>query len=212
MIHLQNVQFSYGNTPMSFELQLPAGSKTAIIGASGCGKSTLLNLIAGFIYPSTGQIYLNNYLHTHTPPHQRPVSMLFQDNNLFTHLSVLDNMALGLQPNLKLDNTETELLHTVAEQVGLSAYLSRRPEQLSGGQKQRISLARCLLREQPILLLDEPFSALDTDLRQEMLALLANITEKKSLTLLLVTHQPDEVSEFVDQTLNIDGNYLHFKK
>lgn len=211
MIHLNNVQFSYNNTAaLAFDLHLESGSKTALIGASGSGKSTLLNLIAGFIYPNQGSIVLNDTEHTHSSPHQRPVSMLFQENNLFTHLSVWQNIGLGILPNLKLSTEQKQQLHNIADKMGLASQLHKFPEQLSGGQRQRVALARCLLRNQPILLLDEPFSALDQDLRHEMLALINQLTEEKQLTVLMVTHQPEELIEHVDNLLEIKHNRLVF--
>lgn len=204
MIYLNHVKFGYTASPdLHFDLQLAKGSKTALVGASGSGKSTLLNLIAGFIQPQHGEIWLDAKNHTHTAPHQRPVSMLFQNNNLFTHLSVWQNIGLGIQPNLKLPTEQQHALKAIADHVGLTSHLDKLPEQLSGGQQQRVALARCLLRNQPILLLDEPFSALDYDLRQEMLGLIQTMTASKQLTVLLVTHQPDEVRGFIDKQIEI---------
>ncbi|TNH05386.1 thiamine ABC transporter ATP-binding protein [Testudinibacter sp. TR-2022] len=208
MINLIQLEFNYKQMPMQFDLQIRAGEKIALIGASGAGKSTLLNLIAGFEQPDSGQIWLNGENHSHSQPHLRPVSMLFQENNLFNHLSVAQNIILGLQPNLNINAEQQQAVLYIADKVGLTPYLSRLPEQLSGGQKQRIALARCMLRDKPILLLDEPFSALDTALRQEMLQLLAQICRDKNLTLLMVTHQPQEVTDFVDRTLTVDHGSL----
>ena len=190
MIKLDKVAFHYKQMPMYFDLHIKMGERVAVVGASGAGKSTLLNLIAGFEYADSGEIWLNGKNHSKNPPHLRPVSMLFQENNLFMHLTVQQNIALGLQPNLKLNPQQNEQVKQVADAVGLGEFLTRLPTQLSGGQKQRVALARCLLRDQPILLLDEPFSALDPSLRQEMLQLLQQLCVQKNLTVLLVTHQP----------------------
>ena len=157
MIKLDKVAFHYKQMPMYFDLHIKMGERVAVVGASGAGKSTLLNLIAGFEYADSGEIWLNGKNHSKNPPHLRPVSMLFQENNLFMHLTVQQNIALGLQPNLKLNPQQNEQVKQVADAVGLGEFLTRLPTQLSGGQKQRIALARCLLRDQPILLLDEPF-------------------------------------------------------
>lgn len=213
MITLKQVHYAYPPMPMYFDLQLNRDEKTAVIGASGAGKSTLLNLIAGFEYASSGEIWLNGENHTATEPYQRPVSMLFQDNNLFNHLTVAENIALGLKPSLSLNKTEQQQVTDVAEQVGLEHYLSRLPQQLSGGQRQRVALARTLLRNRPILLLDEPFSALDPELRQEMLQLVDTICCQKQLCLLLVTHQLSEVINIMQRVIRIDNgriteNYL----
>ena len=184
---------------MHFDLQVKAQEKIAIIGASGAGKSTLLNLIAGFEQGHAGEIWLNGKNHTQTEPHLRPVSMLFQDNNLFPHLTVEQNLGLGIHPSLKLNHDEKQRVQQVASAVGLQAFLNRKPTALSGGQKQRVAIARCLLRDKPILLLDEPFSALDPHLRQEMLNLIDGLCTEKKLTLLLVTHQPSELAERFDR-------------
>lgn len=213
MITLKQVHYAYPPMPMYFDLQLNRAEKTAVIGASGAGKSTLLNLIAGFEYAESGEIWLNGENHTATEPYQRPVSMLFQDNNLFNHLTVAENIALGLKPSLSLNKTEKQKVTDVAEQVGLEHYLPRLPQQLSGGQRQRVALARTLLRNRPILLLDEPFSALDPELRQEMLQLVDTICCQKQLCLLLVTHQLSEVINIMQRVIRIDNgriteNYL----
>ena len=208
MIKLDKVAFHYKQMPMYFDLHIKMGERVAMVGASGAGKSTLLNLIAGFEYADSGEIWLNGKNHSKNPPHLRPVSMLFQENNLFMHLTVQQNIALGLQPNLKLNPQQNEQVKQVADAVGLGEFLTRLPTQLSGGQKQRVALARCLLREQPILLLDEPFSALDPSLRQEMLQLLQQLCVQKNLTVLLVTHQPDELQGYVDRILTVENGRI----
>lgn len=210
MIRLNRLTFNYPAMSMQFNLQLAKGEKIALIGSSGAGKSTLLNLIAGFEFADSGSIYLNGIDHTLTQPHCRPVSMLFQENNLFPHLTVEQNIILGLQPNLSINAQQRQTVLSIAEQVSLQDFLPRLPQQLSGGQKQRVALARCLLRDKPILLLDEPFSALDTLLRQEMLQLLQQICLEKQLTLLIITHQPQEIADFVDRTLTVaDGKIIN---
>ncbi|PJG83417.1 thiamine ABC transporter ATP-binding protein [Caviibacterium pharyngocola] len=207
MIEL-NVFFDYSAMPMTFDLHIRAQEKVAIIGASGAGKSTLLNLIAGFETANRGHIRLNGEDHTHSEPHQRPVSILFQENNLFPHLSVGDNIALGLKPSLRLNETEKAAIRQAAEAVGLAEYLTRLPNELSGGQKQRVAIARCLLRDKPILLLDEPFSALDPALRAEMLNLIDELCRRKKLTLIIVTHQPQELQGRIDRLIRIENGKI----
>ncbi|WP_315028090.1 thiamine ABC transporter ATP-binding protein [Aggregatibacter segnis] len=208
MIRLDNVFLADDTLPMSFDLQVAAGERIAIVGPSGAGKSTLLNLIAGFVLPTQGNIWLNGENHTRSAPYERPVSMLFQENNLFPHLTVQQNLALGLKTSLKLTALEQDQIEQVADAVGLTSFLSRRPNSLSGGQKQRVALARCLLRDKPILLLDEPFSALDPELRLEMLNLIDELCHNKKLTLLLVTHQPSELTGKVDRMLRIENGRI----
>ena len=208
MIRLDNVFLADDTLPMTFDLQVAAGERIAIIGPSGAGKSTLLNLIAGFVLPTQGNIWLNGENHTRSAPYERPVSMLFQENNLFPHLSVQQNLALGLKTSLKLTALEQNQIEQVADAVGLTSFLSRLPNSLSGGQKQRVALARCLLRDKPILLLDEPFSALDPELRMEMLNLIDELCHSKNLTLLLVTHQPSELTGKVNRMLRIENGRI----
>ena len=208
MIYLNNVILNDKTLPMCFNLSVNAGERVAIIGESGAGKSTLLNLIAGFEFPHQGEIWLNDKNHTRSVPYERPVSMLFQENNLFPHLTVQQNLALGVKPSLKLTALEREKIEQVACSVGLGDYLQRLPNSLSGGQKQRVALARCLLRDKPILLLDEPFSALDQKLRVEMLALIDKLCDEKYLTLLLVTHQPSELVGTIDRVLLVENGQI----
>ena len=208
MIRLDNVFLADDTLPMTFDLQVAAGTRIAIVGPSGAGKSTLLNLIAGFVLPTRGEVWLNGENHTQSAPYERPVSMLFQENNLFPHLTVQQNLALGLKTTLKLTALEQDQIEQVADAVGLTAFLSRLPNSLSGGQKQRVALARCLLRDKPILLLDEPFSALDPELRLEMLNLIDELCHSKNLTLLLVTHQPSELKGKVDRMLRIENGRI----
>ena len=208
MIRLDNVFLADDALPMTFDLQVAAGERIAIVGPSGAGKSTLLNLIAGFVLPTQGNIWLNGENHTRSAPYERPVSMLFQENNLFPHLTVQQNLALGLKTSLKLTALEQDQIERVADAVGLTSFLSRLPSSLSGGQKQRVALARCLLRDKPILLLDEPFSALDPELRMDMLNLIDELCHSKNLTLLLVTHQPSELTGKVDHMLRIENGRI----
>ena len=208
MIRLDNVFLADDALPMMFDLQVVEGERIAIVGPSGAGKSTLLNLIAGFVLPTRGEVWLNGENHTQSAPYERPVSMLFQENNLFPHLTVQQNLALGLKTSLKLTALEQDQIERVADAVGLTSFLSRLPNSLSGGQKQRVALARCLLRDKPILLLDEPFSALDPELRLDMLNLIDELCHSKNLTLLLVTHQPSELTGKVDRMLRIENGRI----
>jgi len=210
MLTLNKVTYLYENLPMRFDLHVAAGERVAILGPSGAGKSTLLSLLAGFLSPGLGKIELNHQDHTHTPPAKRPVSMLFQENNLFSHLTVRQNMGLGLHPGLKLSAEQKLKLQELAQQVGLEACLDRLPSQLSGGQRQRVALARCLLRSQPILLLDEPFSALDPALRNEMLALLNDVCHQRQLTLLMVSHNLDDAARIAERTLLVVDGRIYY--
>lgn len=210
MLTLTDVTWLYHHLPMRFSLNVAAGERVAVLGPSGAGKSTLLSLIAGFLEPATGLIQLGGKDHTRTAPAQRPVSMLFQENNLFTHLNVRENIGLGLNPGLKLNQNQQQRLKTIAGQMAIGDLLARLPSQLSGGQRQRVALARCLVREQPILLLDEPFSALDPALRQEMLQLLDDLCCKQNLTLLMVSHSIEDAARIAQRSLVVVDGRIHW--
>lgn len=201
MLTLTDVTWLYRHLPMRFSLQVAPGERIAVLGPSGAGKSTLLNLIAGFLEPASGEILLAGENHTRTAPARRPVSMLFQENNLFTHLRVRDNIGLGMNPGLKLNEEQQDRLKTIASQMAIGDLLDRLPSQLSGGQRQRVALARCLVRKQPILLLDEPFSALDPALRQEMLQLLDDLCARQQFTLLMVSHSIEDAARIAPRSL-----------
>ncbi len=204
-----DLTFNYPQMPMQFKLNISRGKKIAIIGESGSGKSTLLNLIAGFDKASAGELFLNQENHFNTPVFKRPVAMLFQDNNVFPHLTAIQNIGLGLSPRFKLTSKERQEVKKIAAQMGIDDLLDRPCEQLSGGQKQRVALARTLLQNKPILLLDEPFSALDPKRRQELQDLVIQICEQNHLTLLMVTHQVDEIENKFDEIIKIkNGNII----
>ncbi|MCK7166422.1 thiamine ABC transporter ATP-binding protein ThiQ [Enterobacter cloacae] len=203
MLKLTDVIWLYQHLPMRFSLSVSPGEMIAVLGPSGAGKSTLLNLIAGFLQPASGSIMIENNDHTYTPPARRPVSMLFQENNLFTHLTVRQNIALGMDPGLKLNDAQRQKLEKIAGQMGITTFIDRLPGELSGGQRQRVALARCLVREQPILLLDEPFSALDPALRQEMLALVQEVCQRQQLTMLMVSHSIEDAARIAPRSVVI---------
>ncbi|NIG87450.1 thiamine ABC transporter ATP-binding protein ThiQ [Serratia symbiotica] len=206
MLTLEKLNYRYEHLAMCFDLCIQPGERVAVLGPSGAGKSTLLSLIAGFLPTTSGKLVLNGADHTVTPPAKRPVSMLFQENNLFAHLTLEQNIGLGLDPGLHLSADQQQQLAQIARQVGLEEQLPRLPSQLSGGQRQRAALARCLIRQRPILLLDEPFSALDPALRHEMLQLLLAVCEQRKLTLLMVSHNLEAAVRIAPRTLLVvDG-------
>ncbi|QKJ85817.1 thiamine transport system ATP-binding protein [Paramixta manurensis] len=206
MLTLSNLTWIYHHLPMRFSLEMQMGERLAILGPSGAGKSTLLNLIAGFLPAHGGQLWLDGADHTHSVPAQRPVSMLFQENNLFPHLTVAQNIGLGLHPGLRLNAAQQQKVQEIARRVGLDTYLERLPAELSGGQRQRVALARCLIRQRPILLLDEPFSALDPALRTEMLALVDEVCREHNITLLMVSHSIEDAQRIATRSvLIVDG-------
>ncbi|WMQ74383.1 MAG: Thiamine import ATP-binding protein ThiQ [Sodalis sp.] len=210
MITLDNVTWLYRHSSMRFDVHLDAGEKVAVLGPNGAGKSTLLNLIAGLLTPCSGSLWLDGVQHHQTPPARRPVSMLFQENNLFSHLTVAENIGLGMHPGLRLTPAQRTQLAQAARQVGLENVLDRLPATISGGQRQRTALARCLVRQQPILLLDEPFSALDPALRAEMAGLLNDVCATRRLTLLMVSHSLEDALRLAPRTLLVvDGRICY---
>jgi thiamine ABC transporter, ATP-binding protein len=209
MIALEQIHYQYDNFRLYFDINILAKEKVVIIGPSGAGKSTLLSLIAGFISPQSGQIILNYQNVTNLLPAKRPVSMLFQDNNLFSHFTVEQNIALGLKPSLKINPTEQNIITNILAKVGLNDFAKRYPDQLSGGQRQRVALARCLIQQRPILLLDEPFSSLDQALRFEMLELVNEICDEFALTLMMVSHYLDDSLKYFSRCLVVNqGNII----
>lgn len=185
-----------------YQLSLPPGL-TTLLGASGEGKSTLLQLIGGFI-EGQGDLHWGELDLQPLPPYARPVTTLFQSDNLFPQLTVWQNVAIGLHPGMRLNSEGKERVDWALEQTQLTAYKENTPTQLSGGQAQRVALARVLVREKPILLLDEPFSALDPALRSEMLEQVAILTETGKLTTLLVSHHPLEAKKVGGRILFVD--------
>lgn len=188
MLRLEETVTRFDDFTLTADLSVTKGARVALMGASGSGKSTLLSLIAGFLIPDSGRIVIDGQDHTQSPVAARPLSILFQDGNLFPHLSVFDNVALGLDPRLRLGASDRAAVEEVLAKVGLAGFGGRKPGELSGGQQSRAALARMLLRDKPLALLDEPFAALDPGLRTEMLSLLRELCEQTGLTLIMATH------------------------
>lgn len=192
MLTLEQLSLQLGINQYRFDLQANSERVSAILGKSGSGKSTLLNLIAGFLNADSGALLWNDQSLLMLPANERPVTTLFQQHNLFTHLSVLQNIGLGVNSNLKLSKQDHQNIASVLDEVGMSDYAHKNAATLSGGEQQRVALARCLLRKQPILLLDEPFSALDEGTRLEMLSLTKQVITDHALCVVLVTHNEDD--------------------
>jgi thiamine transport system ATP-binding protein len=207
-VHLDGVRFDYGDMAMSFDVSIEASTITAIIGPSGSGKSTLLNLIAGFEEAAGGRIRIGDADVTHLPPSLRPVSMVFQDNNLFAHLDVFSNVGLGRRSNLKLDQTDKTEIQTAIRKVGLTGKEARKPEALSGGERQRVAIARALVRNRPVLLLDEAFASLGPALRHEMLDLIADLHEETGMTIIMVTHHPGDALRLPSTLLFLENGHI----
>lgn len=194
---------------ISTNISLEADKIYAVVGPSGAGKSTFLNLISGFASISSGTIIWNGQEISNLPPAKRSVSILFQDNNLFPHLSVWRNLALAVTHWPKISRDHEEKLKAVMSEVGILGLENRKPSQLSGGQQSRVALARVLLQKNKILLLDEPFSALGPSLKDQMLELIKKIAKNKKLLVLMVTHEPADAKKVASQTLVVKDKKVH---
>lgn len=199
-IEIAGLQFTYEDLVMRFDLGVEQGEVMAIIGPSGAGKSTLLALIGGFEAAQAGSIVIAGEDITDLAPDARPVTTLFQDHNLFAHLSVAQNVGLGLHPGLRLSAEDRVAVAWGLDQVGLTGFEDRLPGQLSGGERQRVAIARCILRKRPVLMLDEAFAALGPALRREMLQLVLGLKDRNGLTVLMVTHDPADAAFAADHT------------
>jgi len=190
-----------GDQDFHWEFKLGAGDLMAIVGASGLGKSTLLNVLCGLLPATGGEVRWQDRNVLNQPVHRRPFGILFQSHNLFEHLSIEVNLALGIHPSGRLHEADRERVLTAARRFDIANLLDRTPDQLSGGQQQRAALARVFLQRKPILLLDEPFSSLDPALRQEGLNWVRDMQAEQGSTVLLVTHHLDEMLPATDQVL-----------
>lgn len=200
MLQLDHLILTQGGFRLTADWSASPGQRIAIIGPSGAGKSTLLSAIAGFFAPSAGAVRWNGQDLAGLPPGQRPVTILFQDQNLFPHLTIAQNLGLGLRPDLRLSPVDQTRIEDALTRVDLQGFGPRRPAQLSGGQASRAALARALLRARPVLLLDEPFAALGPALRSEMLALVREVATETGALVLMVTHDPEDARALGGET------------
>lgn len=191
------------------DFAVPNGARVAIIGPSGAGKSSLLAGIAGFATPDEGQVLWDAKSLAEKAPGVRPISMIFQDNNLFPHLTAAQNIGLGISTRAKLRPEDAELVQATLAQVGLEGLGGRKPKALSGGQQSRVALARMVLQDKPLVLLDEPFSALGPALRAEMLDLLSALCDRTGATVLMVSHDPSDALRFASHVIWLDQGRAH---
>lgn len=196
MLHLDHLSLTQDGFTVSANWHLPAGSRLALLGPSGAGKSTLLIGLAGFIAPSAGRMLWQGRDLAALTPAQRPVSILFQDQNLFPHLSVSQNLGLAINPRLRLNASDLARVDSVLDRLGLQGLGARKPASLSGGQLGRAALGRVLLQARPLLLLDEPFAALGPALKADLLGLVADLAAEAGTTVILVTHDPADAHRF----------------
>jgi sulfate transport system ATP-binding protein len=181
------------------DFEVPSGSLTALLGPSGSGKSTLLRAIAGLDLPDTGTITIDGHDVTHIPPQRRGIGFVFQHYAAFKHLTVRDNVAFGLKIRKRPKAEIKEKVDNLLEVVGLAGFQTRYPNQLSGGQRQRMALARALAVDPQVLLLDEPFGALDAKVREDLRAWLRRLHDEVHVTTVLVTHDQAEALDVADR-------------
>ncbi|MBJ6124008.1 ATP-binding cassette domain-containing protein [Microvirga splendida] len=199
MLTIENCRLSWPDFVADYTLAVKAGHLCAVIGPSGGGKTTLLHMIAGFETPESGTLTLHGQNLLPLEPAKRPVAIVFQDHNLFPHLSVTQNVGLGLRPSLRLTDGEKALIEDTLEAVGLTGFGTRKPGEMSGGQRQRVALARALVSGRPLILLDEPFSSLDPTLRRDMILLVDDMRRKRPVTILMTIHTPEDAADVADQ-------------
>jgi thiamine transport system ATP-binding protein len=206
LLQVENLVVEQGAFRLAADMTLRPERRYGVIGPSGSGKSTLLAALCGFLTPTRGRLLWNGQDITATPPRTRPMTMLFQDNNLFPHLTVTQNAGLGIRPDLKLDEADRARVAEALDRVGLSAHAEKRPAALSGGQQSRAALARVLVQARPWVLLDEPFAALGPMLRREMLDLVQALVRETGAGLLMVTHAPDDLRRIAQEAIFVaDG-------
>jgi thiamine transport system ATP-binding protein len=206
VLRFEAVEIAQDDWRLTADIAVPAAATVAVIGPSGAGKSTLLAAVAGFVAPERGRILWQGRDLGPLPPAARPATLLFQEHNLFAHLDAAQNVGLGLRPDLRLDRAARDRVEAALAEVGLAGLGGRRPAEMSGGERQRVALARALLRDRPLLLLDEPFAALGPALRDEMLDLVARIRAEQGATLLMVTHAPRDALRIASETMLVaDG-------
>lgn len=209
MLTLEALEILQEGFRLEADFRVAEGSITAVIGPSGAGKSTLLSVIAGFFPAARGRVLWKGKDISGLDPGARPLSIVFQDNNLFPHLTAYENVALGLNPTLRLAEEERQKATAALAKVGLGGLESRKPGALSGGQQSRVALARVLVRGKPLLLLDEPFSALGPALRAEMLDLVRSVAAETRATVLMVSHEPSDARRVADRVVLVSEGRAH---
>ncbi len=211
MLEINQLKFRYPSVDslnMLFDLEVKTGEVLTLIGPSGSGKSTLLNLIAGFAESSDGSIRLDGEPIENLPADQRPLSIVFQQHNLFPHLDCFTNIALGINSTLKLSDEQMQLVDDAVQTLGLIGLERRKPGALSGGQQQRVALARAMVRERKVLLLDEAFAALGPALRAELIEWVVEWVANKEMVGLLVSHQPNDAMIASKRTAFVDRGQI----
>ncbi len=209
-LEVRNLIKAFGREPVlhHLSLDLPEHETLSILGRSGCGKTTLLKLIAGLIDPDDGDIRLNDTSINHVAPQHRNIVYLYQESLLFSHLNVFENVAFGLRLRKVPSATIAEKTERMLEHLGLETHRKKRPEQLSGGQRQRVAFGRALIINPTLMLLDEPFSNLDAEIRTQMQELFKRVAQEFAITAIFVTHDLKESLIMGDRMAQMSGGKL----
>lgn len=203
MLKINKLKYKIEKASFEFDFELKSSQLVGVIGKSGSGKSTLFNLLSGFLKPKEGSIYFSNKNITNLKPFDRDISILFQDHNNFNHLTIFENIILGIDSDMKRTSNNLKLVRSIMKKVSLNIDLDKKVSNLSGGEQQRVSIARSLLRKKSILLLDEPFNSLDPGLRKILYEDIKTMSFSHKLITLISSHLIEELRNVTDKFLFI---------
>ena len=204
MLKVKQLKYKFDKTTFEFNFDVTDNNIVGVIGKSGSGKSTLFNLLAGFLKPNNGFIFLNENNITYLKPPERNISILFQDHNNFDHLTIFENIILGIDPDMKQNQNNFKIVKNIMKKVSLNIDLNKKVSDLSGGEQQRVSIARSLLRKKSLFLLDEPFNSLDPGLRKTLYEDVKKMSLNNRLITLISSHLIDELKNVTDKFLFIN--------
>jgi len=206
MLKIDKLTCSFGSFNTNFNLKILNSGIVGVVGRSGSGKSTLLNLIAGFIEPQSGKIIYKNSKLNRLDPSQRDLSILFQNFNNFDHLSIFQNIILGIDPQMKKTSHNLKIVKDILKKLSINLDIDTQLNLLSGGEQQRVSIARCLIRKKSLLLLDEPFNSLDPSLRNNLYKDVVSMTKKTRNQLTLIS------SHLIEELKKITNSFVFLHK
>ena len=204
MLKVKQLKYKFDKTTFEFNFDLTDNTIVGVIGKSGSGKSTLFNLLAGFLKPNNGSIFFNDNNITYLKPPERNISILFQDHNNFNHLTIFENIILGIDPDMKQNQNNFKIVKNIMKKVSLSIDLNKKVSDLSGGEQQRVSIARSLLRKKSLFLLDEPFNSLDPGLRKTLYEDVKKMSLNNRLITLISSHLIEELKNVTDKFLFVN--------
>ena len=204
MLKVKQLKYKFDKTTFEFNFDVTDNNIVGVIGKSGSGKSTLFNLLAGFLKPNNGSIFLNENNITYLKPPERNISILFQDHNNFDHLTIFENIILGIDPDMKQNQNNFKIVKNIMKKVSVNIDLNKKVSDLSGGEQQRVSIARSLLRKKSLFLLDEPFNSLDPGLRKTLYEDVKKMSLNNRLITLISSHLIEELKNVTDKFLFIN--------